>query len=296
MTRIGWLSVMLVVVGIVGGVRRQWLRDDVVAAHAADPSCADCVVLDVDLHAHTRFSDGMLSPMELVLLAKRRGLDAVAVTEHNVLFPAQIARWFSALVDGPIVLTGQEVTTRRYHLIAVGLRERVVPQNDLRAVIAEVHRQGGVAIAAHPTRRYWPAFDAVRDDLDATEVVHPASFRPSGSFSWSEMVAFYERPGQKRLTAVGASDYHFLEALGVCRTQVIAAERSEAAILDALRTGATHVVAPDGRRFGRVQGELPAARAALGYRAFDGLDAVTRIMGWLGVMGLLLFRRRAASP
>lgn len=292
MTRVGWLSVILVVVGIVGGARRYWLGDGEVPRHATDPSCVDCVVLDVDLHAHTRFSDGVLSPMELVLLAKRRGLDAVAVTEHNVLFPAQIARWFSALVDGPIVLTGQEITTRDYHLIAVGLSERVVPQKNLSAVIAAVHGQGGVAIAAHPTRRYWPAFDAVRDDLDAAEVVHPAAFRRTGSFSWSEMVAFYERPGQKRLTAVGSSDYHFLEALGVCRTQVIATERSETAILDALRTGATHVVAPNGSRFGRVQGELPATRAALGYRAVDGLDAVTRVMGWLGVMGLLLFRRR----
>src|SRR5215510_10034121 len=37
----------------------------------------------VDLHAHTVASDGLLSPAELVGLALARGLDALAVTDHD---------------------------------------------------------------------------------------------------------------------------------------------------------------------------------------------------------------------
>jgi len=37
----------------------------------------------IDLHAHTTASDGSLSPAELVTLAKRTGLDALAITDHD---------------------------------------------------------------------------------------------------------------------------------------------------------------------------------------------------------------------
>ena len=39
--------------------------------------------------------------------ARRRGLDVFGVTEHNMVFPAKIARWFSPKVDGPIVVGGR---------------------------------------------------------------------------------------------------------------------------------------------------------------------------------------------
>ncbi len=39
----------------------------------------------VDLHAHTVFSDGLLTPARLVAEAKRRGLAAVGVTDHDTM-------------------------------------------------------------------------------------------------------------------------------------------------------------------------------------------------------------------
>ena len=38
-----------------------------------------------DLHLHTNLSDGSLSPLELVKLAKRRGLRCISVTDHDTL-------------------------------------------------------------------------------------------------------------------------------------------------------------------------------------------------------------------
>jgi predicted metal-dependent phosphoesterase TrpH len=37
----------------------------------------------IELHAHTHFSDGALSPAELVALAAERGLTALAITDHD---------------------------------------------------------------------------------------------------------------------------------------------------------------------------------------------------------------------
>mgnify|MGYP001068202664 CR=1 FL=1 len=37
----------------------------------------------IDLHLHTYYSDGTMSPVELVLFARERGLDTIAITDHD---------------------------------------------------------------------------------------------------------------------------------------------------------------------------------------------------------------------
>lgn len=37
----------------------------------------------IDLHTHSNFSDGTLSPKELILRAKGKGIDAIALCDHN---------------------------------------------------------------------------------------------------------------------------------------------------------------------------------------------------------------------
>ncbi|HVY46187.1 MAG TPA: hypothetical protein VHB21_09925, partial [Minicystis sp.] len=155
-------------------------------------------VLEADFHAHTRFSDGFLSPLDVVLQARRRGLDALAVTEHNLAFPGEMARWFSRAIGGPTILVGEEITTNRYHLIAVGLRERVHAGDPLRETIAAVHAQGGVAIAAHPVTPFHARFETALDVLDGAEVMHPLAYAAAqgdgaarAGWSWTSMRDFY---------------------------------------------------------------------------------------------------------
>ena len=243
-------------------------------------------VLEVDLHAHTRFADGFLSPFDLVLQARRRGLDALAITDHNILFPALLGRWFGRVAGGPTILVGEEITTRDYHVHGVGLEERIDASLPLDRVIDEVHRQGGIMIAAHPVKRFWPVLVPARSRFDAAEVMHPLAFGSrDGGWRWEEMREYYEgsvgtpspsggrsvgtpspsggrsvgtpspsggpAPADgKRLTAVASSDYHFFSPLGVTRTLVFANSDSEADILAALREGRTVVHDLEGRAYG----------------------------------------------
>jgi len=46
---------------------------------------------NIDLHAHTTASDGTLTPAELVSLAKKTGLQAVAITDHDTIDGVQEA-------------------------------------------------------------------------------------------------------------------------------------------------------------------------------------------------------------
>jgi hypothetical protein len=276
-------------------------------------------VLTADLHTHTRYSDGFLSPFELVFSARRRGLDVIAVTEHNQVFPAKIARMVARRMDAPAVIVGEEITSRDYHLLAYGIERAVVPRADLGAVLEDVRRQGGVAIAAHPVRRFWPAFRPVRAELHGAEVVHPVAFLPErgdGGFRWSEMVAFYREGwdedgdglGRQDLTAVGSSDFHFFALLGTVSTHVfldeVPAEHDAraAATVEALRQRRTVVRAPDGTLFGApdlvalVRDEPLPPPPPSPYPARSILDFVTRLCGFLGALYLLLATTSARRP
>lgn len=288
------VALALVLLGVGGGVAFDPRPARPVAR------CGPYRVLEADLHSHTSYSDGTLSPVSLVRQAERRGLDVVAVTEHNGVLAGRIARAFSEAVGGPTVVVGEEVTTGSFHLVALGIERTVSPMKPLPEVIADVHAQGGVAIAAHPVARYHRAFDAVRGQLDGVEVVHPVAYGSGGpGWRWSDMVAFYTETAP-RPAAIGSSDYHLATVLGLCRTLVfVEGEPSAASVLDALRARRTVVLGPGGERFGDptllalLDREPYTPRTSdYGYRGEGPLDRALRLLGLLGIAGVAF----AAGP
>ncbi len=77
--------------------------------------------IKVDLHTHTVYSDGALSPTELVLLAKKQGLSIISITDHDSI------NGFREAVEcgndiGVEVIPGLEISTdlddKEIHLLA----------------------------------------------------------------------------------------------------------------------------------------------------------------------------------
>jgi hypothetical protein len=270
-------------------------------------------VLEGDFHAHTTFSDGSLTPLGLVRQAERRGLDVIGVTEHNSVLPAKVARAWATRSDGaassvtssrpPVVVIGEEITTASFHLIALGLTRTVAANQPPKGVVADIHAQGGLAIAAHPVARYWPELLPVRGDLDGAEVVHPIAYSSRGGWRWSDMVQFYEEASPP-VTAIGSSDYHWGSVLGLCRTLLfVNGPPSEGAVLEALHARRTVVIGPDGRYFGdaamiaALEREPYVPRTAdYAYHGEGTLDRMLRIMGWLGVAGMIFVGRSRKPP
>jgi hypothetical protein len=190
--------------------------------------------LAVDFHVHAfPLSWSALAPWDIVLEARRQGLDAVAIAGHNHIWAGQTGRWFSRLIGGPTVISSEEVHPPRGHIIALGIERTVDWDQSSEAIIDDIHRQGGVAIAAHPVKSSWYRWpEAAVRKLDGSEVEQPITFLQADAAR--EMREFHERAGG---AAIGSSDYHTLGPLGLTRTCVLARDNSTAAILEAVRAG-----------------------------------------------------------
>lgn len=259
-------------------------------------------VLEADLHVHTRFSDGLLTPCDLPILARRRGLDVIAVTEHNTVFPAYFTRACAGLIDGaPAVVIGEEITTKGAHLLALGLERTVDARLPLADSIAEAKQQGAVVIAAHPTERFYAGLDPVCSQLDGVEIMHPLAYRRSSPIgSYDEIRAFGERCPSAR-TLVGNSDYHGGSVLGLVRTFVFVEDDSDAAFIDALRRGRSVTFDPEGVGLGPPEllkaladEPLPDRRVRYDYEPISAFDRITRLMGFAGLLGIVALRPRRA--
>jgi len=228
---------------------RQWLIGGALVAALAIGTWNDRVpetprvtiqgyeVLAVDFHVHPHpLAASTLPPWDLVGQARRAKLDAIAVTPHNIVWVGRVARWFAEKTGGPIVLVGEEVANPHFHMLAVGIERTVSWRQDSSAVLADIHAQGGIAIAAHPTPGFQEYSDETAARLDGSEVMHPLVY---GSVDdAAELRAFNTRA---HVAAIGDSDFHGLGQIGMCRTYVFARERTAAGILEAVRTHRTVV-------------------------------------------------------
>jgi hypothetical protein len=284
----GRVTLGLLVAAIVAGI-----AGDMVPARAP-VTLAGYRVVAADFHTHSStWSDGALTPWGLVLEARRQGLDAIAITGHHQTLDAKWGRWFSERIGGPTVLVGEEIPERRHHLIAVGIHDTIDGRLAIGDQIDEVHRQGGVAIAAHPLAEFWPGFAPVMDRLDGTEICHPAIYESDGVQATLTQFA-----ARTRAAAIGSSDFHGPGRLGLCRTFIFARDNTADAIVEAIRAGRTVVYGRDGTAYGdpelvrlaAVDGRLAAA-ARPDYPV-GWLDRASRVSGMAGLAGLIVITRR----
>lgn len=222
------------------------------APPAAEPALRSGFrLVAADFHVHAFPGDGALAPWDLRREARRRGLDAIAITNHNQTLAWRIDRRLFADPPPPLTLPGVELTAPDYHVAAIGIREPVDWRLPLAEAIRAIHAQGGIAIAAHPARKYGRAItDEVLALLDGIEVAHPA--RLMGTSVRDEIDRVYARAIRIKPTiaAIGSSDYHADAPIGAWRTLVLARELSQEAILDGVRAGRTVAVGVSGRLYG----------------------------------------------
>jgi hypothetical protein len=162
-----------------------------------------------DFHVHAFPGDGTLAPWDLRREARRRGLDAIAITNHNHTLAWRIDRRLFPDPPPPLTLPAEELTAPGYHVAAIGIREPVDWRLPLPDAIRAIHAQGGIAIAAHPVDRHGREMtDEALALLDGIELGHPV--RPVDPDIVAQLERLYARAIRIKPTiaAIGSSDYH----------------------------------------------------------------------------------------
>ncbi len=231
------------------------------------PAAAGHRWLAGDLHAHTVHSDGAMTVPELAVLAVHRGLDFVAVTDHNtVSHHASLAA--AAARYGVILIPGQEVTTANGHANVFGDTGWVDFRLPASSWLAAAEAGGGLMSVNHPFAGPTSWLHAMGRRPPLLEVWHWSWL----DLSWTTPLSWWQA-WDPSATPVGGSDWHREGSdapLGTPTTWVscadaeadVAAGAGADAILDGLRAGR---VAISARRNGPVllrnDGELVAVGA-----------------------------------
>jgi hypothetical protein len=240
------------------------------------PADAGLTWLAGDLHAHTVHSDGVMSVAELAAHAVERGLDFVAVTDHNTVSHHASLAPVSARY-GVTLLPGQEVTTELGHAGVLGDTGWIDFREPASSWLTAAEAAGGLMSVNHPF-------------AGPSSWVHPMPKRPPllEVWHWSWLDPVWTTPlswwqaWDPSAIPVGGSDWHRPGSdapLGTPMTWVLCAEASVSGVLEGLRSGHVAISASrDGAVLLR-DGESLVAVGADGLVLADSSGPCCRVVG-----------------
>lgn len=167
--------------------------------------------MEFDLHVHSMYSyDSFLSPKHILRTSKRKGLDGIAITDHNTIQGGLITKKINK-DDDFIVIVGTEIKTEIGDVIGLFL------QSDIRSrmcgeVIEEIRDQGGISVFPHPFRGHKSPEKNI-DGFDLIEVFNSRSNKMDNENAATLAESLHK-------SGVGGSDAHCSFEIGGARTVV----------------------------------------------------------------------------
>lgn len=197
-----------------------------------------------DLHCHTYHSDAESTGEEMWATAGRKGLDFLAITDHNTISHLAVVK--KLCQDGALIIPGQEITTYQGHANVFGVWDwvdfRCTKDEEIAEISAFVHARNGVFSINHP-KTNGPQWGFFFDfDFDCLEVWQ-AFWQLRNSESLGLWDVLLQRG--RRVIAVGGSDAHprrggagnILEWLGYPTTWIFVEETTVEGLIQALKCG-----------------------------------------------------------
>ncbi|MFH1137377.1 MAG: PHP domain-containing protein [Pseudomonadota bacterium] len=204
----------------------------------------------VDLHVHTFPASPCASSGvdQVVLEAKRIGLDGICLTDHNYVWSADEVERLRREHDF-LVLRGNEITTDQGDVLVFGLERDVKGVIHLEDLRREVLDSGGYMIAAHPFRGFL-TFNASQLGLTPEKAMERSMFRQVDSIEvLNGKVTPRENEFSSRVAAglgfsgTGGSDAHQVDEVGRYAVEFDRAVENETDLIAALKSGAFRPVA-----------------------------------------------------
>ena len=165
-------------------------------------------MLKFDLHMHSYFSfDSLNNPEMIVKQAIKAGLDGIAITDHNV-FRIDLPELQKKYPD-LIIIPGTEIGTKGVGDILCYFITEEIQTKDPEEVIDQVHKEGGLAVLAHPyhhgrTIENYPS--EILNKLDAIEIAN--AHNTMNNAKAKNLAAQFNK------SVTGGSDAHVISEIG----------------------------------------------------------------------------------
>ncbi len=174
--------------------------------------------MKIDLHTHSYYSyDALCSPRKMLKAAQVKGLDGIAITDHDTT-----KGWDDAIKAAKglnmLIVLGEEIKTKQGDVLGLFLTKEIKGKGeDAVKVIKEIKEQGGVAIIPHPFhygQRFKEDLNKCKDLIDGIEVFNARL--PFGGAD-KKALAYAQ---ENNLTMTAGSDAHFYAGVGYAYTIV----------------------------------------------------------------------------
>ncbi len=181
---------------------------------------------------HTSHSyDGFCSVEDAVKAAKAKGLNGIAITDHNRIGGHAEAKKFSK--RGFLVIPGIEISSSGGHILGIGITKLIPRGLPARETVKRIKEQGGIAIAAHPFALGRKPGLVYKAKFDAIETLNSRALFLSNPLARG----FAER---NKIPMTAGSDAHRCDEIGLAYTSVNCKPKIDS-IIEQIKTGGTSI-------------------------------------------------------
>ena len=162
-----------------------------------------------DLHSHSKYSsDGFLHPEKIVEIAIKKGLDGIAVTDHDTIKGGFEAKKYET--NDFKVIIGSEVSTSKGEIIGLYLYDEI-KSNDFYDVLDEINSQDGIIVVPHPFDNFRKSASLTNQDYKLVNSIEIFNSRCVEK-KFNQKAEFFARENNFGMT--GGSDAHFANEIG----------------------------------------------------------------------------------
>ena len=184
-------------------------------------------MLKLDLHIHSKYSeDATGSPKDIIKILQKKGLQGMAITDHNT-----VEGGLRALKVKPkefIVIPGVEISTKDGHILALNVTENIKKHLTAEETVEKIIDTGGLPVVPHLFRNMSgikkEKLKNIQTKISAIEVFNSCSL-PQTNLKTSKIAKEYDLGG------TGGSDAHDPIHAGCAYTTVDTADMNIDSIL-----------------------------------------------------------------